>query len=466
MPDNKLLGVDTSSYPTFAGGNRLMPAPDPVQGASQAVGLLQQLQGLETSKFDLLKNQTGALHNIFASIAADPSMENVATRAAEARRMGIPEASITSAIDEFTKTGGQPEAIRNIAVRHIAQLATVDQHLTLAGRGVPSRISVGDQLQEIQPKAGIDPGTRPTSAAPIPLAMSPEGKAAPRTSVTPTGQTITQPTSNTIDRFGYGRPEGAAPVPPARPVDVPGGGSVPPRAVTPALPPGATVTGLPPGATEAATITGRQSGEALAADRSEAARYRDAAYPLEQAIPALERLGPTGTGPGTETFNHIKSFILSAGLPGVDANKVKDYDEAKKYLTDFVNRNGNTGTNDKLAAAFAGNPSVNISNAAAVDVAKSALALKRMQNVKVAAFEQARQESAATGKPLAEADYSSWARQWSNRQDVRAYGFDMMTKPAQQKLLKDLGGPGKPDYERFMMSLRAAHSAELLQRSR
>ena len=79
-------------------------------------------------------------------------------------------------------------------------------------------------------------------------------------------------------------------------------------------------------------------------------------------------------------------------LPGADFNGLKHdvatYERAKKYLTDFVNQNGSTGTNDKLAAGFAGNQSVNISSAAAVDVAKSALALRRMKQAQLDAFER------------------------------------------------------------------------------
>ena len=122
-----------------------------------------------------------------------------------------------------------------------------------------------------------------------------------------------------------------------------------------------------------------------------AARYQRDIFPLKEAIPALERLGTKGTGPGTETINNIKSFVLS-NVPGVKESDfngtVGDYDKAKKYLTDFVNQTGSTGTNDKLAAAFAGNPSVHISNAAAQDVAKSALALRRMQQAQIIEFEK------------------------------------------------------------------------------
>lgn len=212
----------------------------------------------------------------------------------------------------------------------------------------------------------------------------------------------------------------------------------------------------PPGVAEAQTATGQGSGEALNAARQRSFNYRQEVFPLEQAIPALEKLGKTGTGPGTEETNHIKSFLQSAGVPGFDADKIKTFDEAKKYLTDFVNQNGNTGTNDKLAASFAGNPSVGISNAAATDVAKSALALRRMKQAQLVEFEK-------SGLP--DSEYAKWAGHWQLNHDPRAFGFDMMT-PAQRKNVlasfpegKD-GSVGPRDL--FKLQVQQAHQAGII----
>ena len=151
------------------------------------------------------------------------------------------------------------------------------------------------------------------------------------------------------------------------------------------------VTGLAPGVAEAETRAGGASGEQLAHARTAASNYQRDIFPLTQAIPALERLGTKGTGPGTEEINQLKSFILS-NVPGVKpedfSGTVEDYDKAKKYLTDFVNQTGNTGTNDKLAASFCWKSKCSISNAAAVDVAKSALALRKMQQAAIINFER------------------------------------------------------------------------------
>ena len=206
----------------------------------------------------------------------------------------------------------------------------------------------------------------------------------------------------------------------------------------------------PPGVRGAKEKTAAGSAEMLASDRSHGADYQRQVFPLEQAIPALEKLGPQGTGPGTETFNHIKSFLVSAGIPGIDPDKIRSYDEAKKYLTDFVNQTGNSGTNDKLAAAFAGNPSVNISNAAAIDVAKAALALRRFKQAQLSAFERSGE---------AENDYGKFASKWNVNNDPRAYGFDIMTPKQRKDVLDSLP---KNKRELFMMAVQDAAEQGLI----
>jgi hypothetical protein len=216
--------------------------------------------------------------------------------------------------------------------------------------------------------------------------------------------------------------------------------------------PGTYATSLETGAAEARQHAGQFSGQQFAADQAEAANFRRSAYPLEQAISSAEKLGPQGTGPGTETLNNTKSFLLSLGVPGIDADKIKNFDEAKKYFTDFVNQNGNSSSNDKLAAAFAGNPSVNISNAAALDVGKAALAWKAAKFAQVRAFQE-------SGLPPEK--YQEWVtNNWTNKQDdVRAFGFGHMSPAAQKSLTDSLKGRERL---KFLASLKAAHKYDLI----
>lgn len=216
--------------------------------------------------------------------------------------------------------------------------------------------------------------------------------------------------------------------------------------LTSAIRAGAQPVGPVPGSAEAQVQTGAGAGAALNEARGHSLNYQQNVFPLEQAIPALEKLGKTGTGPGTEEFNHVKSFLQSAGIPGLDTDKIKNFDEAKKYLTDFVNQNGNTGTNDKLAASFAGNPSVNISNAAAVDVAKSALALRRMKQAQLVEFEKSGAK---------DSEFTKFASQWNLAHDPRVYGFDLMSPAQRKKVLSELP---EAKQQLFMMAVQDAAS--------
>lgn len=208
--------------------------------------------------------------------------------------------------------------------------------------------------------------------------------------------------------------------------------------------PSGPAVGLPPGVGEAAQHAGVASGEQLAAERTKAASFQRDIFPLAHAIPALESLGTKGTGPGTETINNLKSFVLS-NVPGIKesdfgVSSVKNFDLAKKYLTDFVNQNGNSGTNDKLAAAFAGNPSVHISNAAAVDVAKSALALRRMQQSKYLAYEDSGLPADQASKFFANGQITLPDKTTIpvGQLDPRAFGIDNMSDKSKKVLLDEL----------------------------
>ena len=205
---------------------------------------------------------------------------------------------------------------------------------------------------------------------------------------------------------------------------------------------GSVVTGASPGALEAKKAIGTASGQQFAADTAQEANFQADITPLVKARDALIKLGPTGTGPGKDQINEAKSFLISNGIMSPDES-VQAFDEAKKYLTQSA-QSGNPNTNDKLAAAFAGNPSVNVSNAAAVDVLKTALSLRRLQNAKVQAF------SASGEQPDT---YNQWAVKFNSSQDPVAYGFDMMTPEQRTKYVKGLSAQGK---QKFVTSLQTA----------
>ena len=210
-------------------------------------------------------------------------------------------------------------------------------------------------------------------------------------------------------------------------------------------------TGLSPAAGAAATQYGGAAGGVLGSEAVNNTDYRRQVTPLEQAIPALQRLGKTGTGPGKDEVNQMKSVAVAFGFaPDKWTGTVKDFDESKKYLTDWVRANGDTSTNDKLAASFSSNASVNISNAAAVDVAKTALAIRRMKYMQL-------QEFYKSG--LSPDQFPKFASQWNAQHDPRAFGFDHLN-PTQRKQILDSLPAAKRSM--FKMDVQNADNAGVL----
>lgn len=450
--------VDISSY------KNALPTGQqtPLQTATQLGALEQQKVNLDQQKLKLMNDRFTIINNELSTLANDTNAtrDKVLTKINTLSRMGlVPKEQL----DEFIKDIPQDNK----------QLKSFLEQTLQRGMSILERIN----FQYGQP------GTIDTGQATIPIVTSPrfgvKATNAPIQRQLPPGTPVIQPETGQpamLGPQGYQSAPGGSPVPlpvaqqvggspvqtaplpppiasvpvPATPIppgDLPSSTGTPqaaPNGLPVAQPPASAapiggpprptgpVTGFAPGIAEAETRAGAASGEQLAHARTTAANYQRDIFPLTQAIPALERLGTKGTGPGTEEINLLKSLVLS-NVPGVKESDfngtVADYDKAKKYLTDFVNQTGNTGTNDKLAAAFAGNPSVGISNAAAVDVAKSALALRKMQQAAILDFER---------KGLPASQFSRYIAQLTNTLDPRAFGFNLMGEDKQKKLVSEL----------------------------
>src|SRR5882762_6116106 len=458
-------GVDTSSY-------RLPTQPSALDTVGKLQGLQQGAQAIEQgrinidkSKLELVNQGLDYMTREINSLPPYATPQNVfkVLQGAVNQKYLSPE-MYSQAVKEIPTDQKDMPAFKD---RFIARALHAKEALEYYA-GQPGTINTGQTLvpTRVSPRPGF--GIQAGEGAPIQL------QAPPTTSVVSpqTGQPqLYGPQSPQLAPGTTSRP-GAPPMAlPVGPVASPAikgqssnfGGNVlgatveaptPAQSVADRFPniPRGPATGLAPGVAEAETIAGGESGKQLAQARAGAANFQRDVFPLAQAIPALEKLGTKGTGPGTETLNNLKSFVLS-NVPGISDkdpvfNSVPTYDKAKKYLTDFVNQTGNSGTNDKLAAAFAGNPSVGISNAAAVDVAKSALSLRRMQQANIQEFERLN---------LPASSYSQWLTKRSGEMDPRAFGVDMMSPEAKQKLSETLK-KNKVERDRFEKSLEIAHS--------
>jgi hypothetical protein len=149
--------------------------------------------------------------------------------------------------------------------------------------------------------------------------------------------------------------------------------------------------------------------------------------------------------------NTISGPTLARWIPGVSPGDIQNYDEAKKYLTQATMgrlAGFGHGTDQQLATALTGNPNVNISNMAAVDVTKMAIAARRM--------EHAQTLMAAGAGPVG---YSQASANFAAGQDPRAYMIDLMEPDQIKKLQATLKGPERA---RFNTSLQAAINAGVI----
>jgi len=445
--------VDTSIYsPLMKPVNPNEQTNNLLDTMAKAQGVRANEIGIDSAKFELAMKNIGAVNSTIAGLLGDPDVgkADISKKIIDATTRLVKDnvysaQHVTEALKSMpTDPARQANWLRNI----YSQTQSAEQRAQ-SFFGAPQGIS--DQAGTRIVQTPGYPGLPARERGYVPGQLPP---------TTPAVQG--DPTKPNYGAGGYVGPAGApglqqpgaaggpppgfpsAPMPAARPAVAPA--AVPAR-------PAAPMSSLPPGQAEAANVAGGASGGALGDARNRSLNYQQEVNPLEQAIPALEKLGTKGTGPGTESINHLKSFVLS-NVPGADFKGLKDdvatYDKAKKYLTDFVNQNGNSGTNDKLAAAFAGNPSVNISNAAAVDVAKTALALRRFKQAQLVAFE-------GSGKP--DADFAKEAGKFARDHDPRAFGFDMMTPAERKKVIESLP---KGKRELFMMDVQDAVSQGIL----
>jgi hypothetical protein len=441
--------VDTSIYPR-ANQNSLIEGLAQVQALRNAAVQNQLLQteaqragvGLSQDKINLAHQQFGQLSSFLGSLAQDPRISTAAgpgllkQATAQAVQQGwitpdianselsnmptdpaqIPQylqslnTRIQDAAGQFTKIYGEPSTISN-GNQIVPVTASPITGIRRIGANIPMQTSPAERLSLVP---GTNAQGQPT--------VTPAGVIAQQAGMNPlTGVPATAPNQPVNQLQPY--PSGEAPVPAAQ------GGSV--------------VTGPSPGALEANKTVGAASGQQLAADTAQEANFQSDVTPLVKARDALIALGPTGTGPGKEQLNEIHSFLISTGVMS-PSDDVKNFDEARKYLTQYATSVGSPNTNDKLAANFAGNPNVGISNAAAVDVLKTALSLRRLQNAKVRAF-QASGEQPNT--------YNQWAAKFNSSQDPVAYGFDMMSPEQRSKYVKGLS---TADRQKFVGSLQTA----------
>jgi hypothetical protein len=193
------------------------------------------------------------------------------------------------------------------------------------------------------------------------------------------------------------------------------------------------VTALAPGEADALKGAAASYNDAMV----NAGKFSNRVNPLRQAIPILEKMKETEVGPTSERWNDIKSTAVTLGagkLAGIDPEKIKDYNELKKYFTQYASQAAATlgpKTNDGLATAVTSNPNVHMDKLSATELAKVALGIERMQQAAALEFNDLVQ--AGKAQP---GTFNRFMLQWATRQDPRAFVYDIMDKKGQEAVRK------------------------------
>jgi hypothetical protein len=447
--------VDTSIYPQ-ANPINILQTYGQAQGIANAQQQNQLLHtenqraqvGLSQDKVNLAHQQYGILSGTLGTLAQDP---RIATPAGfdllhqttdQLVKSGIITPDIAQA--ELANAPSDPSQLP----QYLQTLNT--RVLDAQGKfgeiyGQPGTISNGNRIIPVttSPIAGVK-----RIGADIPMETGPSERNALVHTIGPQGQDIVAPQGQVVQKAGNNALTGM----PMGPVNQLGQMSAPaaPSSIQPQAGGGAAIS-PPAGQVDSMVHTAVASTDKYNADQQREANFQQDMLPLNKAFKGMQALGTTGTGPGTETLNDVKSFLVSQGVINQN-DDVKNFDEVRKYTTQLARTNGDTGSDSRLAASFAGNPSVNISNAAAQDVLKSAISLRKLQNAQVQAFSQ-------SGLPASE--YQKWAQSWNKSQDPVAYGFDLMEPAQRVKYIKSLSPEKKTA---FVQSLTSAVQLGLVER--
>jgi hypothetical protein len=333
---------------------------------------------------------------------------------------------------------GNPAALRNFLNGHLNALQDARTNFG-ATYGTPDVQDLGDNLltRTVSPTMGV----RNLGASP--KTLTPQDKAI-RLPTFQGGQPGSIPVSDGTDRYGYAKK--------APPLAGPQGGASTAAGAVTMAPSGFNPTGPALGQTRVA----EGGADAYVRDLQAAAGSGGELANLQAALGNLNALGAEGTGPGTQGRKRIASFLNSAGLgrlPGVDPKRVEDLDEAVGYLSSAA-RSGtlNAASGQAPGAGAPTTPDIGeISQPAAVNLARAQIGLKRLQQAQARSYQG--QDNGA--------GYAQHAADFASAQDPRAFSFDLRTLAEKQKLLQSLGPKDGPAYQKFIKSLRTAHDLGL-----
>jgi hypothetical protein len=400
-------------------------------------GQTNRLLGTEnqTKQLELFQKQMGGLYDLYGSLLAKGPNLNAGDLEAAGQyavKAGLASPEQVSNLMGSLPPNATPDQLQQFVLDQAAR--SLDAHERVSAfYGSPASYDVGGKLINGRQNAwGFITGNTTNKT------LTPGEKVTPvPAGVTEGGQKVNAPQIKVLGAQGV---DDSGNVIPGAAGEVAGAPKMVPN------PSAGIVTELPTGTPEAQ----KASADLYAADRNAATRYETNAVPLMGAYKALVALGPQGTGQGKEVEAKFKNFLNAWGVPGVDVDKLANFEELSKYFKQNALA-GNPGTDNQMAAMFTANPNTDQSYQAARALTASGIANYRYQGAMSREF-------AKTGQP--EYAYADWAANNFNvNNDRRAYGFDLLTKAEQDKFVEGLS---EPEFNKFAASLQKAQQLGLV----
>lgn len=467
----------------LAGGGMGRLLPQAQQGIQE---FQKRALELDKAQLEVGQQRISAMSNALSSLLANPNptRQDVIQKASQliAQKVITPQAAAAFLADVPTE-GPQLKAKLNELM--ISTLASQERLAALTPR--VNMVDVGAAVLPMDVNPITNPGI---TSQPIPKSLSPEAATAPTPVLVRNPDGSFSPSSVTRQQFsnmanqgpvatappltagGLSPAEAAAP----RTINIDGQEYQVPTAVWMQLQRGMGATqarggaaqtgmapgiglpsGPPPGRITGANVSAEAASKAANEAYDFAATAPQRLFQLEQAETALANPN-VDTGPGSETVNTIKSFLLNYGGSkfGDVENTVKDYESARKYLTQYATgQAGNLGqgTDAKLAAAFTGNPNTSLSKLAAQDLIKSAIGLERMQQSVALAWNQSGE---------APENFNKWRVGFVKDLDPRVFVIDKLPEDKREKLRQSVAKMSRPEQEKFAKSYNLAVSAGII----
>lgn len=427
--------VDTSFYKDATSENPLDMAGKVIDYRNKLLENTQKQQQVQSNSIKLATERFGSINNAASGLLSDPDLGQKDVTG-----------KLWDVLGRLTKGDAMTAAH---AVQFMQQFPTDPAQQAQAIKAVHAQTLDAWQKGQayLGQTQGISTGGGTKFVGAPAFGGTPQDRGYVPNTLQPTTPSIN--TDQNSPQFGRESPMGVYGNPPISGPSLPAANGAPARAVVPSTksvvgdqeaqdrglypPQVKPVTKLAPGEAEAMQGSATAYNDAMLAG----AKYSQRVNPLRQAIPILEKMKETEIGPTSERWNDIKSTAVTLGagtLAGIDPEKIKNYNELKKYFSQYTSQAAATlgpKTNDGLATAVTSNPNVHMDKMSATDLSKMALGAERMQQAGAHEFDELVRSGKA--KP---GDFNRFMLKWGTDQDPRAFVYDIMDKKAQDAVKK------------------------------